>query len=119
MALWLVRIVVPMMIATSGAFMAVAWLGHLRFKGLTFIAALVISWAIVIPEYVLNVTATRLGNRTGAFTGAQMGAVHLCSGIVCVALVSRFMLGEPLSGQQIAGLGLLAVSLVLILSHVG
>lgn len=98
--------------------MAVAWLGHLRFKSLTFLAALLLSWAIVLPEYVLNVTATRLGHRTGTFTGAQMGAVHLCSGIVCVALVSRFMLGEPLSGQQIAGLALLAVSLVLILAHV-
>lgn len=107
------------MIVTSGAFMATAWLGHLRFRSsLTFFGALAISWAIVLPEYVLNVTATRLGNSTGAFSGAQMGAIHLCSGIVCVALVSRFILGEPLSGQQIAGLALLAVSLVLILAHV-
>ena len=98
--------------------MAIAWLGHLRFKSLTFLTALLLSWSIVLPEYILNVTATRLGFRTGTFTGAQMGAVHLCSGIVCVALVSRFILGEPLTGQQMLGLGLLAVALVLIFAHV-
>src|SRR5579872_4510837 len=119
MTLWIVRVGVPLMIAASGAFMAVAWLGHLRFKSISFLGALAISWAIVLPEYVLNVTATRLGHKTGSFSGAQMGAIHLCSGIVCVALVSRFILGEPLSGQQIAGLALLAVALTLILAHVG
>lgn len=102
-----------MMIASSGAFMATAWLGHLRFKHLSFWGALLMSWAIVIPEYVLNVSATRLGR--GVFTGAQMGAVHLCSGVVCVAMVSRFVLGEPLTTPQLCGLVLLAIGMTLVL----
>jgi uncharacterized protein (DUF486 family) len=101
------------MIALSGAFTAVAWLGHLRIKERGFWAALALSWAIVLPEYVLNVTATRLGH--GRFSGAQMGAMHLCSGVICVGLVSRFLLGEPITGRQVLGLGVLALGMVLVL----
>ena len=102
------------MIFLSGAFMAVAWLGHLRIKQYGFWIALSLSWAIVLPEYVLNVAATRYG--WGTFTGAQMAAFHLCSGVVCVALVSRFVLHECLSGIQVSGFAFLAVGMFLVLN---
>jgi uncharacterized protein (DUF486 family) len=101
------------MIGFSGAFMAVAWLGHLRIKEYGFWIALFLSWSIVLPEYVLNVAATRYGH--GVYTAAQMGTFHLCSGVVCVALVSRFLLREPIRGHQVLGLLLLLMGMVLIL----
>jgi uncharacterized protein len=104
---------VPAMIFVSGAFMAIAWLGHLRFREIGFWPALAMSWAIVLPEYVLNVLATRYGY--GTFTGAQMASFHLVSGVACVALVSRFLLGEPLGLRQIGGFALLAVAMLLLL----
>jgi uncharacterized protein (DUF486 family) len=108
------RVLVPLMIAASGAFMASAWLAHLRFKDrIGFGLALVASWAIVLPEYTLNVAATRYG--FGTFTGAQLAAFHLCSGVVCVALVSRFVLGEVWSSRQMLGFLLLAASMWLLL----
>jgi len=88
-------------------------LGHLRFRDWSFWIALLISWCIVLPEYVLNVVATRYGY--GIYTGAQMAAMHLASGLVCVALVSRFILGEKLDASQLAGLAILAVGLILVL----
>jgi uncharacterized protein len=106
-------VLVPAMIFLSGAFMAVAWLGHLRIRDHGFWTALAMSWMIVLPEYVLNVAATRYGY--GTFTGAQMASFHLCSGVVCVALVSRYILGEAIGGRQIAGFALLAVAMVLVL----
>jgi uncharacterized protein (DUF486 family) len=110
------RILVPLMIAISGAFMASAWLAHLRWRDrIGFGAALVASWAIVLPEYALNVAATRYGY--GTFTGAQMAAFHLCSGVVCVTLVSRFVLGESLGGRQVMGFLLLAGGMLLLLSR--
>lgn len=110
------RILVPMMIALSGAFMASAWLAHLRFKDrISFGVALVASWAIVLPEYTLNVAATRYGY--GTFTGAQMAAFHLASGVVCVALVSRFVLGEPWGPRQLAGFVLLTAGMALLLGR--
>lgn len=111
----MVRALVPLLIFISGAFMSVAWLGHLRIKHYGFWIALAMSWAIVLPEYILNVLATRMGH--GTYTGAQMAAFHLCSGVVCVALVSRFVLDEPLSRSQIGGFALLAAGMVLVLNR--
>ncbi len=108
-------VLVPLMIFAAGAFMAVAWLGHLRFREHGFFMALATSWAIVLPEYVLNVTATRYGY--GTYTGAQMASFHLASGVVCVALVSRFVLGERLDGRQGLGLALLAAGMMLMLKR--
>ncbi len=102
------------MIFVSGAFMATAWLAHLRYRdSLGFWSALAISWAIVLPEYVLNVLATRHGY--GTFTGAQMASIHLCSGVICVALVSRLLLREALELRHLLGMAFLAVGMVLIL----
>jgi uncharacterized protein (DUF486 family) len=106
-------VTVPVMIFASGAFMATAWLGHLRIRERGWWVALLVSWAIVLPEYVLNVSATRRG--IGTYTGAQMASFHLCSGVICVALVSRFVLHEPLSNAQLAGIALLAVGIALVL----
>lgn len=110
------QVLVPLMIFVSGAFMAVAWLGHLRIREYGFWVALLLSWAIVLPEYVLNVAATRYGY--GTFSGAQMGMFHLCSGVICVALVARFVLGETLHSHQLLGMALLAIGMVLILWRV-
>lgn len=109
------RYLVPLMIFTSGGFMAVAWLGHLRIRQYGFWIALAMSWAIVLPEYILNVSATRWG--IGTYTGAQMASFHLCSGVVCVALVSRFVLHESMSSMQLAGFGLLAAGMALVLNR--
>lgn len=107
-------IAVPGMIFASGAFMAIAWLGHLRIRGHGWWAALLVSWAIVLPEYVLNVSATRRG--IGTYTGAQMASFHLCSGVICVALVSRFLLHESISNSQLLGFALLACGMLLVVN---
>ncbi|MCL4233584.1 MAG: DMT family protein [Deltaproteobacteria bacterium] len=106
-------IAVPIMIFLSGAFMATAWLGHLRIRERGFLVALALSWLIVLPEYVLNVLATRLGY--GTYSGAQMAAFHLFSGVICVVLVSKFLLRETLHYHQYIGMGLLALGMVLVL----
>ena len=69
-------------------------------------------WLLVLPEYVLNVGATRYGY--GTYTGAQMASFHLSFGVVAVALVARFVLGERLTALQWAGFALLAVATLLI-----
>jgi hypothetical protein len=106
-------VLVPLCMLLAGALMSLAWLGHLRFRdSIGFGAALAISWLVVLPEYVLNVAATRYGYDT--YSGAQMATYHLAFGVVCVALVSRFVLGERLTSTQMVGFALLAVAIVLI-----
>lgn len=106
-------VVVPLLIFLSSCVMALAWLGHLRYRdSVGFWTALGVSWLIVLPEYVLNVAATRYG--FGAYTGAQMASLHLAFGVVAVAFVSHYVLGERLTQMQVAGFALLACATVLI-----
>ena len=52
------------MLAAS-CLVALAWLGHLRFRNdIGFLTALLLSWLLVLPEYVLNLAATRYGYAT-------------------------------------------------------
>ena len=105
-------IVVPIMLFISSLLMAFAWIGHVRFRRRGFWIALLVSWLIVLPEYVLNVSAIRYGH--GTYSGAQMASFNLSSGVVCVALVSRFFLKEPMSRRQGFGFALMAVAVTLI-----
>ena len=107
-----VRILVPLMLCGSSVIMALAWLGHLRFKEFPIYWTILATWIVVLPEYVLNVAAIRLGY--GTLTGGYMATLNLCTGVVCVALVSRLVLDEPLTGQKLAGFALMAVAMVLV-----
>jgi len=44
---------------------------------------------------------------------------RLCSGVVCIALVSRYVLGEPLTPRKLAGFALMFVAMALIASSSG
>ncbi len=106
-------LVVPLMLFCSSAVMATAWLGHLHFKeSLSFLAATGLAWLLVLPEYALNIKALRTGYPR--FSGGQMGAVRLCSGVVCIALVSRYGLGEEMGTQKLIGFGLMLVGMLLV-----
>lgn len=105
-------VLVPMMLFVSSCLMALAWLGHLKFKNSPLYVAILLSWCIVLPEYVLNVLAIRYGH--GTFSGAAMATFNLCTGVICVALVSAYYLKEPLKAHQIVGFALLAVSMGLV-----
>lgn len=106
-------VLVPLFMFMAACLMSLAWLGHLRFRdSIGFGTALALSWLLVLPEYVLNVAATRYGY--DVYSGAQMATFHLAFGVICVALVSRFVLGEHLSHTQIMGFVLLVIATVLI-----
>lgn len=109
------RITVYLMLMVSSAVIALAWLGHLAFADhLTFVEAMTISWLLVLPEYALNIAALRLGYHR--LTGGQMAAFRLSAGVVCVALVSRFVLGEIFTLQRIVGFVLMGLAVLLIAS---
>ena len=102
------------MLFTSSVIMALAWLGHVKFRNrVSFAVAVIGSWTLVLPEYVLNVMAMRWGH--DYFSGAAMASFNLCTGVLCVALVSRYVLGEPLRPRQIAGFALMVVAVVLVM----
>ncbi len=103
---------VPALLFVSSLLMAFAWLGHIRFRQRSFWVALLASWFLVLPEYVINVIAIRWGH--GVFTGGEMAAINLCSGVFCVALVARWFLGERFGWRKLVGFALMAVAIVLV-----
>ena len=106
-------ILVPLMLILSSAIMAMAWLGHLKYKeDLSFLMAALFAWLLVLPEYFLNVSAIRWG--IGVYQPSEMAAMNLSSGIVFIALVSHFFLGEEISIQKYIGFGLMIIAMVLI-----
>jgi uncharacterized protein (DUF486 family) len=106
---------VPLMLAASSAIMALAWLGHIRFREeLALVAATFLAWLLVLPEYGLNIAALRRGY--GKYSGGEMAAFRLCSGVVWIALVSRFVLEEALTPYKLIGFVLMCVAMWLITS---
>lgn len=106
-------ILIPIMLTLSSAIMAMAWLGHLKYKeDLSFMMASLLAWLLVLPEYLLNVSAIRWG--VGVYQPSEMAAMNLSSGIVFIALVSHLFLGEELTTQKYIGFGLMIVAMILI-----
>ena len=107
------KTLVPVMLVFSSAIMSLAWLGHLKYKeDLSFLMAALFAWVLVLPEYILNVSAIRWG--VGIYTPSEMAAMNLSSGIVFIALVSHFVLGEELTLQKYIGFGVMIVAMILI-----
>ena len=103
---------VPLMLFASSVLMAFAWLGHIKFRKKSFFTALIFSWLLVLPEYLLNVSAIRWG--VGTFQPSEMAAMNLCTGVICIALVSKMFLGENLTYRKVFGFILMAISVVLV-----
>jgi uncharacterized protein (DUF486 family) len=103
---------IPLMLFVSSILMAFAWLGHIKYRNKSFFAALVFSWLLVLPEYLLNVSAIRWG--IGTYQPSEMAAINLCTGVICIAIVSRVFLGEKFNSRKVFGFILMAVSVVLV-----
>ena len=75
---------VPVPVATivllilSNVFMTFAWYGHLRYKALPLLAAIVISWGIAFFEYLLQVPANRVGFQRGGTQGHSGNHFPVC-----------------------------------------
>lgn len=82
----------------SSALMALAWLGHLRDRHTIGFG---VTPAQLAPRASgIRAERGRIALRYGSCTGAQMASFHLAFGVVAVAVVARFVLGEHLTTQR-------------------
>ncbi len=51
-----------LLLLASNTFMTIAWYGHLKFKNVGMIAAIVVSWGIAFVEYSLMIPANKIGS---------------------------------------------------------
>ena len=105
---------VPVPVATivllilSNVFMTFAWYGHLRYKALPLLAAIVISWGIAFFEYLLQVPANRVGY--GYFSAAELKAIQVIISLSVFAFFSTLYLGESLRWNHLVGFSLIVLA---------
>ena len=85
----------------SNCFMTAAWYGHLRFRYVSLMTAIAISWGIALFEYVLMVPANRYGY--GYFNAAQLKTIQEVITLTIFMVFSVWYLGEPLRWNHALG----------------
>jgi uncharacterized protein (DUF486 family) len=90
----------------SNVFMTFAWYGHLKFKTTTLLTAVMVSWLIALPEYILQVPANRLGH--GYYSAAQLKTIQEIITLSVFCVFSVTYLGESLRWNHLVAFALIA-----------
>ena len=96
------------LLVLSNVFMTFAWYGHLRYKALPLLAAIVISWGIAFFEYMLQVPANRVGY--GYFSAAELKAIQEIISLSVFAVFSTLYLGESMRWNHLVGFALIVLA---------
>ncbi len=83
-----------LLLFVSNTFMTFAWYGHLRYRSMPMIAAIVVSWLIAFGEYCFQVPANRLGY--GLFSAYQLKIVQEAITLTVFVVFAYFYLGESM-----------------------
>jgi uncharacterized protein (DUF486 family) len=94
------------MLFGSNIFMTFAWYGHLSYKGAALWLAVLVSWMIAAPEYMLAVPANRIGS--AVYTAAELKTMQEIITLTVFAGFSVFWLKESLSWNHAIGFALIA-----------
>lgn len=78
----------------SNIFMTLAWYGHLKFKSATLLMAILLSWLMALPEYMLQVPANRIGFLKEGLSGYQLKIIQECITLVVFIVFAWFVLDE-------------------------
>ena len=97
----------------SNVFMTFAWYGHLKNKSLTLPLAIVSSWLIALPEYMLAVPANRLGH--GVYSTAQLKTGQEAITLIVFTLFSIFYLGEAIRWTTLLGFGFIVLGVAIVM----
>lgn len=96
-----------LLLIASNTFMTTAWYYHLKTKW-SLLAAILISWLIALPEYILQVPANRIGHvdHGGPLTAPQLKILQEGITLAIFAAFSVLVLKEKLRWTDTLGFGL-------------
>ena len=94
-----------LLLVMSNIFMTFAWYGHLKGKPMALPVAILSSWLIALPEYMLAVPANRIGHNVYSTAELKVGQEFIT--LLVFILFSYFYLGEPIKLSTIAGFALI------------
>lgn len=100
------RILPIAMLIVSNIFMTYAWYGHLKDRSAPLVGAILLSWMIALPEYILAVPANRFGS--SVYSVAQLKAIQEVITLSVFAGFSILYLGQKITMNHLIGFALIA-----------
>ena len=94
-----------LLLTVSNVFMIIAWYGHLRFKELPMLLAIVISWGIAFFEYCIQVPANRIGYKQ--CSAYQLKIMQECITLVVFIVFIWLMLDEKMTWRYLLSFSLI------------
>jgi uncharacterized protein len=101
------RIVPILLLIGSNIFMTFAWYGHLKFKQSPIMAAILVSWLIALPEYLMAVPANRFGSNV--YSAAQLKGMQEVITLGVFAIFSITYLGQKITINHLIGFAFIAL----------
>ncbi len=95
-----------LLLVVSNTFMTTAWYWHLKFRGTSLVAVILISWSIAFFEYCFAVPANRFGY--SVYSAAQLKTIQEVVTLTVFAVFSIAYLDELFRWQQVVGFVLIA-----------
>ncbi len=95
----------------SNVFMTFAWYGHLKYKSVSLVTVIFVSWGIAFFEYCLQVPGNRLGSVV--YSAPQLKGMQEVITLLIFACFSTFYLGQPLRWNHWAAFGLILIAVLL------
>jgi uncharacterized protein (DUF486 family) len=98
----------------SNVFMTWAWYGHLKKHAWALPTAILISWLIALPEYMLQVPANRVGHvsQGGPFSAPQLKVLQEAVTLVVFLGFSVLVLKEKPRVNELVAFALIAAAVV-------
>ena len=100
------------LLLVSNIFMTFAWYGHLKYNETALITVIFVSWGIAFFEYLLTVTANRIGY--GHFSAAELKTIQEVITLSVFAAFSVSYLKEPQMWNHLVGFAFIAAGAFLI-----
>jgi hypothetical protein len=100
-----VRVWPVLMLIGSNIFMTFAWYGHLKFKEVALWKVILVSWAIAMFEYCLQVPANRMGSQV--YTLDQLKVIQEVITLSVFGVFSVYFFGDRLHWNHAAAFGCL------------
>tara|TARA_Y100001001_G_scaffold161542_1_gene186172 strand:+ start:806 stop:1300 length:495 start_codon:yes stop_codon:yes gene_type:complete len=102
-------------LAIANFIMAAAWYGHLKYMDSPIVLAIIISWSIALPEYVLHVSANR---KAHAYLDiSQLRVIQIILTLVTFTAFNWLIFDEALSMLDILGFVALFIGTAFIFSE--
>jgi uncharacterized protein (DUF486 family) len=102
-----------LLLVASNAFMTLAWYLHVKKQAWPLFTAIVISWLIALPEYILQVPANRIGHQDfgGPFGLPQLKVLQEAITLIVFSVMTIFVFkNEKLRTTDLIAFGLVFVA---------